>query len=217
MPEISRLHYITQDGLPQSHLEQVKMAVESGLDWIQLRIKNQPAKKVEELLKKALEITKPAGVSLILNDYYEIAFKWGAQGVHLGQTDASIDEVKKKAPKNFIIGGTCNTLEQLREVYNMGADYAGLGPFRYTSTKKNLSPVLGLKGVSQILQQNTAIPVVVIGGLDVYDLKDLADVGAYGIALSSTINVSENPSIKIAEIQKEMHRQWPEYEMETTG
>ena len=72
-------------------------------------------------------------------------------GVHLGKKDMPIDQARQILGEAFIIGGTANTFEDVVQHYRAGADYLGIGPFRFTTTKKNLSPVLGLEGYSSIL------------------------------------------------------------------
>ena len=96
-----------------------------------------------------------------------------------------------------IIGSTANTLSDIRAAAAAGADYIGLGPFRFTSTKKNLSPVLGLKGCRSIIAAERAegitLPVVAIGGITASDVAPIRQAGAAGIAVSGSILRAENP------------------------
>ncbi|MDR1739387.1 MAG: thiamine phosphate synthase, partial [Bacteroidales bacterium] len=98
---------------------------------------------------------------------------------------------------NKITGGTANTFSDIEKHYADGANYVGVGPFRFTETKKNLSPVLGLQGYEDIvLQCNKAgidIPIFAIGGIRIEDIPTLMRTGIYGIAISSLILDSNNP------------------------
>ena len=86
------------------------------------------------------------GSRLIINDRVEVAVAVDADGVHVGKEDMPVREARRMMGEGKIVGGTANTVEDIREHYRGGADYIGLGPYRYTTTKKKLSPVLGLEG-----------------------------------------------------------------------
>ena len=96
------------------------------------------------------------------------------------------------------IGGTANTFDDIKQLFLWGVDYIGLGPFRYTTTKKNLSPVIGLDGYRNIFAQcrdnGIATPIVAIGGITADDIPGIMQAGATGIALSGTILQAENIS-----------------------
>ena len=92
---------------------------------------------------------------------------------------------------SFIIGGTANTFEDVKKHYGASANYIGCGPFRFTTTKKNLSPVLGLDGyryiVKQMRETSIQLPIVAIGGITAEDIPAIMQTGFTGIALSGTI------------------------------
>ena len=170
------LQFIMHQTERYSYLESARMALEGGCKWIQLR------------MKEAI---------LILDDHVELAKKLEVDGVHLGKKDMPIDQARQILGEAFIIGGTANTFEDVVQHYRAGADYLGIGPFRFTTTKKNLSPVLGLEGYSSILSQmkeaNIEIPVVAIGGITFEDIPAILHTGVNGIALSGTILGADNP------------------------
>jgi thiamine-phosphate pyrophosphorylase len=118
-----------------------------------------------------------------------------ATGVHLGKTDMPPAEARRILGDGFIIGGTANTFEDIRRLTDEGVDYIGLGPFRFTATKKNLSPILGLEGYKDILSRcraaGIALPVLAIGGITVDDIPALMQTGVSGIAVSSAIRQAE--------------------------
>jgi len=189
---ISRFHYLTQDIDGYSHAEQAKLACENGVEWLQLRVKNKQRDEVIQIAKEAIAICKQHKVTLIINDHVEICKTVDADGVHLGKTDMPVSEARLILGKDKIIGGTANTIEDIIRLYEDGADYVGLGPYRFTQTKQNLSPVLGLSGYQQILQQMHAkhinIPIIAIGGIQATDITPLLKLGMHGIAVSSAVH-----------------------------
>ena len=195
--KISTLHYITQDLTHVSHWEQARLACEGGADWVQLRVKNRAYSDWKETALRTQEVCKKFGATFIINDNAQIALEIEADGVHLGKTDDSSIEVREMLGEKFIIGGTSNTFEDVMFLHEAKVNYIGLGPFRFTKTKKNLSPVLGLEGYQSILQQykmaNLSLPIIAIGGITLDDVAILKANYLHGIAISSLINLAEHP------------------------
>ena len=133
-------------------------------------------------------------------------------GVHLGKNDMPIAEARKILGDGFIIGGTANTFEDVKAHYEAGADYIGCGPFRFTTTKEKLSPILGLEGYREIIHrmkgnncadmkgESIDIPLVAIGGITKEDIPEIMKTGVNGIALSGCILHAENPAEETREI-----------------
>lgn len=147
------LQFITHQTERYSYLESARMALEGGCKWIQLRMKDALLEEVEAVALQLKPLCKEHEAILILDDHVELAKKLEVDGVHLGKKDMPIDQARQILGEAFIIGGTANTFEDVVQHYRAGADYLGIGPFRFTTTKKNLSPVLGLEGYSSILSQ----------------------------------------------------------------
>lgn len=191
------LQFITHQTERYSYLESARMALEGGCKWIQLRMKEASAEEVETVALQLKPLCKEHEAILILDDYVELAKKLEVDGVHLGKKDMPVDQARQILGEAFIIGGTANTFEDVVQHYRAGADYLGIGPFRFTTTKKNLSPVLGLEGYSSIMSQmkeaNIELPVVAIGGITTEDIPDILRTGVNGIAMSGTILRAENP------------------------
>jgi len=201
---ITPLQYITQDHPELSHADLCREACQAGVKWVQLRMKDVPH---YQYLHEALNcriITKAHGAMLIINDNLEIAIKSGADGVHLGQNDMPVAEARKLVDEDFIIGGTANTFEQVEKHVADGADYVGVGPFRFTSTKKNLSPILDLEGYSKIVSEmncnNLDIPLIAIGGIETAVVSPLLDAGVSGIAVSSLLTKAYDRGETVREI-----------------
>lgn len=191
------LQFITHQTEQYSYFDSAHMALEGGCKWIQLRMKESSLDQVEATALLLKPLCKEYEAILILDDHVELAKKLEVDGVHLGKTDMPVDEARRILGEAFIIGGTANTFEDVLMHYRAGADYVGIGPFRFTTTKKNLSPVLGLEGYASILSQMEAarieLPTVAIGGINYEDIPDILTTGVSGIALSSTILRSKDP------------------------
>lgn len=189
---ISRLHYITQDLPSLSHSQLTEFACKGGADWVQLRVKN---KSYNEWLKIAQEtkwVCLKYGSKLIINDNVQIAKEVKADGVHLGKEDMNPKDARKFLGDHFIIGGSTNTIEDIKQMIENGADYAGIGPYRYTSTKEKLNPILGLDGIKNTIEKihPSGFPVIAIGGIRLEDIELLLQTGIHGVAVSSAINLS---------------------------
>ena len=190
---ISKLHYITQGKTPEEHLENVQRACASGAEWVQLRLKNLDPKTILETAQKAREITSHFQTRLIINDYYKVAKEVKADGVHLGKTDTCPSKAKEYLGDLYIVGGTANTLEDCKKLLEKGVDYIGLGPFQFTETKKNLSPVLGTTGYQVLLEElKTTTPIIAIGGITTENIPEIIDTGVYGVAVSGAITQNFN-------------------------
>ena len=193
---ISQLQYITQDVEGFAHHELAMNACIAGIDWVQLRVKNKSYKEWEDIAFKTEMICRKYYAKFIVNDNVGIAKAVKADGVHLGKTDMSVREARKVLGSNAIIGGTANSFEDIKQLNDAGVDYIGLGPFRYTTTKENLSPILGIEGYKSIIEQckksGITIPIIGIGGIKVEDVKPLMEIGMYGIAVASAISLAPN-------------------------
>ncbi len=185
------LQYISQGATPVEHLQNIGKVCEAGCRWVQLRLKEVSLVTYLETAQKAREICDQYGAIFIVNDNVGIAAESKADGVHLGLNDSSIEEARKTLGENAIIGGTANTIENCLQHVKDGADYIGLGPFRFTETKKKLSPILGTAGYKKILEElkNKKIetPIIAIGGITVADIPELLQTGISGIAVSGML------------------------------
>lgn len=189
------LQYITNGQTPKEVLNETLAALKGGCKWVQVRMKNATDTEVEEAVKLLKPLCAKAGAILLLDDRVELAKKLEVDGVHLGKNDMDPAEARKILGQAMIIGSTANTLEDLLEIQSKGAsDYAGVGPLRFTTTKKNLAPVLGYEGYKRILSHpDISIPVVAIGSVNIADVKPLVKAGAQGVAVSGSIRNSDDP------------------------
>lgn len=191
------LQFITHHTERYSYLDSARMALEGGCKWIQLRMKDADEKELKETALKVQEMCKQHEATFIIDDHVELVKEIKADGVHLGKNDMPVAEARQFLGEEFLIGGTANTFDDIMMHFNASADYIGCGPFRFTTTKKNLSPILGLEGYKAIIDRLTEmrirIPVVAIGGITYDDIPDIMNTGIHGIALSGTILNATNP------------------------
>ena len=151
-------------------------------------MKNKPDAEIIDTALTARQLCDEFSCLFILNDYHHLYEDCKAHAIHLGKSDADISTAKKELAKTAIIGATCNTLQDVLANHKLSVNYVGLGPFKFTTTKKNLSPILGLGGYKQIINSlkthKVSLPIYAIGGITTSDFEDLKDVGVKYIAAS---------------------------------
>ena len=192
------IQFITHSNNRYGYVDGARLALEGGCRWVQLRMKEATEVEFMAAAAEIGRLCKEHGATFVLDDHVEWVEKTGADGVHLGKNDMPIDEARKILGNDKIIGGTANTFEDVERLYRQGANYIGCGPFRFTTTKKNLSPVLGLEGYQHIVDQMKShgidLPIVAIGGILESDIKSILATGVSGIAVSGGILNAENPA-----------------------
>ena len=200
------IQFITHANERYDYLDGVRMALEGGCRWIQLRMKDASEEEVLKTAKSTSKLCRQYDAVFILDDYVELVERTGADGVHLGKNDMPIDKARRLLGKDKIIGGTANTFEDVKRIYSAGADYIGCGPFRFTTTKKKLSPILGLDGYSRIIEQmNTYginIPIIAIGGILLQDVSDIMQTGVSGVAISGAILNDNNDDTPVTTMKR---------------
>lgn len=195
--EAFRLQFITHPDENRSMAEEALEVLRGGCRWVQLRHKDADMQQLAKEGEECSRLCHEAGATFIIDDHVELVNLTGADGVHLGKNDMPVAEARAILGPAKIIGATANTFADIREAARQGADYIGLGPFRFTQTKKNLSPVLGTEGYRTILarcrEEGINLPVVAIGGITDDDIPAIMSTGAEGIALSSSILQAADP------------------------
>lgn len=198
------IQFISHYSERYSYLDSIQLALEGGCRWIQLRMKDATDDEVRPIAVEAQKLCRAYGAKFIIDDRVLLVHELQADGVHLGKNDMPIREARQILGPDFIIGGTANTFEDAKAHYEASADYIGCGPFRFTTTKQKLAPVLGLDGYRHIIQQmraaNITIPVVAIGGITKDDIPAILQTGITGIALSGTVLRADDPIAEMKHI-----------------
>lgn len=185
---IPKLHYISQGDSPADHIENIQKACTSGIELVLLRFKNVSDKKMLKLAQEAREITSHFQTRLLINTHYKIAKEVKADGVHLEQKDACPAVVRKQLYTWQMIGGIANTVQDCETLLGKEVDYISLGPFRATTTKNNIPPVLGLNGYTAIVEAlKTETPIIGVGGITILDVTAIVKTGISGLAVSEEI------------------------------
>lgn len=200
---MAHVQFITHTSARYTYADSARLALAGGCRWIQLRMKDAQREEIIATAAEILPLCREVGATFILDDHVELVELTGADGVHLGKNDMSIAEARRQLGRNKIIGGTANTFEDILAYAEASADYIGCGPFRFTTTKKNLSPILGLEGYARIVEQmrqnNISLPIVAIGGIAFEDIPAILQTGVTGIALSGSVLRADDP---IAEMRR---------------
>lgn len=198
------IQFISHYSERYSYLDSIQLALEGGCRWIQLRMKDALDEEVRPIAIEAQKLCRHYNATFIIDDRVVLVRELGADGVHLGKNDMPIREARQILGPDFIIGGTANTFEDAKAHYEASADYIGCGPFRFTTTKQKLAPVLGLDGYRHIIRKlraaNITIPVVAIGGITKDDIPAILQTGITGIALSGTVLRADDPIAEMKHI-----------------
>lgn len=204
------LQFITHPNDKYSIPEEVQMVLEGGCKWIQLRMKDASDEEFRETALEIIPMCQENEAFLVFDDRVELAMELSVHGVHLGKNDMNPLLARETMGASAIIGCTANTAEDILKFKGWDVDYVGLGPFRYTTTKSNLSPIIGIEGYEKIVKEvreaDILLPIVAIGGITIDDIEPLMKTGINGIAMSGAIINAPDPVAYTAEVIKRLKR-----------
>ncbi len=185
----------------KTNVQVAKEIVDAGIDILQYRekVKDKSLKEIHSECMEIRKITKDANVPFIINDFADIALMVGADGIHQGQDDLPITEVKKIAP-DMMIGCSTHSPAQADQAIVDGADYIGVGPIFSTQTKEDVCEAVGFEYLEYVADHHT-IPFVAIGGIKRHNLKDVISRGAKTVCLVTEIIGAENIKERVKEIK----------------
>jgi len=185
---------ITVDGLELSHAQQAQEFVAGGIRWIQLRAKNKSHYDWVSIARDVVQIAHSRGAIVTINDSVDVAIESDADGTHLGFNDGDWLDARNRLGNNRILGGTVHNAREAEIASECQIlDYVGIGPYRYTPTKKNLAPILGLEGITELLPLLGIVLAWGIGGIELADLPKLRATGLSGVAVSSALLANGRP------------------------
>ncbi len=170
----------------------IEEAVAGGATIVQLRGKKWTGRDFLRMGIKSVELLRPKGIPLIINDRADIALACRADGVHFGQDDLPVRAARKILGRGHIIGISVNTPDEARRAEEAGADYAGAGPVFATLSKRDIQPLLGLEGLRRI-RAETRLPILAIGGITPANVTEVIAAGANGVAVISAIASARSP------------------------
>ena len=207
---ISKFHYLSQDLVHRTHIEQVEIACMAGANWIQYRCLTKNDEELIQEIHQIASICDDWGATLILTNHYHLLGQVDAQGVHLEDMNADFEAIREIISDEKTLGASANTLEDIQRVYASGVvDYIGCGPFAFTKTKANDYPLLGFEGYQEIVQKmqelQINIPLIGVGGIKLEDTEDLLNTGIDGLAVSAAVNLAENPGTIIKDFYKKIY------------
>lgn len=189
--------FITHPSDRYTIAEEVQMALEGGCKWIQLRMKDASDEEFRQTALEIIPMCQENEAFLVFDDRVELAMEMGVHGVHLGKNDMNPLQARETMGAEAIIGVTANTADDIIRFRGWDVDYVGLGPFRYTTTKSNLSPVLGIDGYREIVKavrdSGMTLPIVAIGGITIDDIPAIMATGVNGVAVSGAILNADDP------------------------
>jgi len=175
------LSYVSDNQAPAI----LKKLIDGGIDIVQLRGKNRSVNELAAVAEQLLEQTMAANIPFIINDHAAVADRVGVQGVHVGQDDDSIAQVRSAVERPLIVGKSTHSVTQAVAAEREGADYIGFGPLFPTPTKPDYLPI-GLDSIREVHRQ-VKIPIFCIGGINIDNLQRVIDAGANRVVMVSAL------------------------------
>lgn len=204
--QLPKVMFITPNKTKEEIIKECNIVLQEGIKFIQLRMKKASNDEILDVAKQIRPVCDKYCAILIVDDKIELLKSNLFDGVHLGKNDMPIKQAKQITQNKYLLGATCNTIQDVQKAIGNGADYLGIGPYKYTTTKQNLAPILGLEGYKNIIkymrENKLTTPFYAIGGITLEDLQPLKKIGIFGIALSGTISTATNKQSIIKEILK---------------
>lgn len=200
------LYCITAENLSKgrSNIDVVKAMIDGGAKIIQYREKYREINTRYQECLKIREITKQAGVMFIINDNIDIALLVKPDGVHIGQDDLPIKQVRKLVGENMIIGLSTHSPLQANKAVEDGADYIGVGPIYSTKTKDNVCAPVGLEYIDYVVK-NINIPYVAIGGIKEINMHEVINHNAKCICMVSEIVGADSIKDKVKSVLNKLN------------
>ena len=178
-------------------------AIDGGAECVQIREKAMEAGELRRRADEVIEIARPAGVSVIVNDRIDIALAAGADGVHLGTGDLPLADARRLAGRTLLLGASTHDLAEGRAAVDAGADYCGVGKM-FDTTTKPATTTTGPRVLDAFVRQYPRMPHLAIGGVTPENIDQLVEAGARGVAVSRAICAAEHPDRVVAAMREAM-------------
>ena len=205
--ELLKLYFIcgTTTCLGKDLYTVVEDALKGGITLFQFREKGKGALEGKEKLELAIKLKnlcKKYNVPFIVNDDIELALEIDADGVHVGQDDLDVDEIRKLMP-NKIIGLSIGNEEELKQSKVEYVDYVGVGPVYVTQSKDDAGGAIGYEGLELMRRFLPQMPLVAIGGIQTQHIKDVMKTNVDGVSIISAISYSDNIEKTVREMNEQ--------------
>jgi len=159
---------------------QVERALNAGVDFVQLRRRDLPAREVEALAKRLIALSPLARERVLVNARLDVALSTGAAGVHLPADGLPVAAVKRAVPEGFVVSRSTHSREEVERAFGEGASFVVFGPIFPTASKPD-HPGFGLEALEEVVS-SVPIPVYALGGVTPERVLQIAETGAHGIA-----------------------------------
>jgi thiamine-phosphate pyrophosphorylase len=193
-PDALRLYLVTDQSLLRGRTlaDVVAAAVQGGVSCVQLREKQLGSREFLAQARMLKKLLAPHGVPLVINDRIDIALACGAEGVHLGQGDLSVEDARSLLPPDVFIGWSVESMDDVARSAALPLDYLGVSPIFATATKTDTKTLWGLQGLAQV-RAATALPLVAIGGIHAGNAREVLQAGADSLAVVSALCAADDP------------------------
>ncbi len=172
---------------PDQLASATQQMIAGGIDVIQLRAKDHTEQDIEAWGRELLPICRDGGVPFFINDYAQVAASIGSDGIHVGQDDLSMDEVRAIVGDEMLVGRSTHSVEQAAAAAaDPRTDCIGFGPLFATPTKPTYTPI-GTTEIQTVHQEHTDMPIFCIGGIKKENLHDVIAAGAHRAVIVSGI------------------------------
>lgn len=199
-----RLYLITDRKLTDDLFWVVEEAFKAGVKALQIREKDLSSRELVNLSERLYERARRYKAKVLINDRIDIAVATGLDGVHLGVNSLPVDVVRRKWG-DLLIGVSTHSLEEALEAQSGGADFITFGPVYETPSKIKYGPPKGIEALKEVCSK-VSIPVFAIGGINIDNIKEVIEAGAYGVALISAIMASRTPGLTAGALIEEIQR-----------
>ena len=183
-------------------LPRIFEAARAGVDLVQIREKDLPARELAALVQAAIHDARGTNARIVVNDRLDVALALGAAGVHLGMQSMPPRPVRDCVPRDFLVGVSCHSLHEALQAEEGGADYLLLGPIFPTLSKLSYGPPLGLATLREVTAR-VRIPILALGGISVERAKPCVESGAAGIAGISIFQDCDSLEDRVRELRGE--------------
>jgi thiamine-phosphate pyrophosphorylase len=188
-----RLYVLLDAGLVRGPAQEIaKQLMDAGVRLLQYRAKNVPARETLETAKQIAELARIKGANFFVNDRPDLAYLAGADGVHVGQDDLSVEQARTIVGQDYWVGVSTHNRHQFERAAASSADYVAIGPLFATTSKANPDPVVGTALLRE-LRLLTEKPIVAIGGITLDRAAEVIEAGADSVAVISDILGASDP------------------------